>query len=108
LLLEIAQRLRKRGRALMPQPPLELGALARAELGVAILPLLACRSATRTRLAPHLQHVVGHRERLLRNAELLFRSLQLVGAERFAMRLVGAGLVRRAVADRGLAGDQAR
>src|SRR5207244_10398408 len=56
--------------------------------------------------APGLQHIVRHREGVLRNAELFLGGLQLIGAERFAMGLRRARLVRRAIADGGLAGDQ--
>src|ERR1700739_4114860 len=89
----------------MAQPALALGALARAEFGKARFPFLSCLGATRARLAPGLQHVIGYREWLQRNAELLLGALQLLGAERFAVHLVGAGLMRGAIADRGLAGD---
>ena len=102
------QRLRQRRRPLVPQPALELGALAVAEFGEARFPFLARGGAAAAGLAPGLQHVVGHRERLQRNAELFLGALQFFGAERLAMGLGGAGLGRRAVADRGLAGDQRR
>ena len=107
-LLVRAQRLRQRGRALVPQPPLELGALAGAEFGEARFPFLARGGAAAAGFAPGLQHVVGHRERLERNAELFLGALEFVGAERLAMGLRGAGPGRRAVADGGLAGDQRR
>src|SRR6185312_3416501 len=92
----------------MSYAALELGALARTQLGKPRVPFLVRGGATAARLAPGFEHVIRHRERLERNAELLLCRLQLVGAERFAMRLRGAGLMRRAIADRGLARDQRR
>ena len=71
-------------------------------------PFLARGGAAAAGFAPGLQHVVGHRERLQRNAELFLGALEFVGAERLAMGLRGAGLGRRAIADRGLAGDHRR
>src|SRR6202012_155410 len=55
--------------------------------------------------APGLQHVVGNLERAVIPAQRLLGAGKLFGTERLAMGLVGAGLVRRAVADGGLAGD---
>src|SRR6478735_205384 len=57
---------------------------------------------------PGFQHIVRYREGFERDAELFLGALELVGAERLAMGLRGAGPGRRAVADGGLAGDQRR
>src|SRR6185369_6402111 len=92
----------------MTQTALELGALAAAELTEPSLPFLPCGRAAAAGCAPGLQHVVGHRERLERDAEIFLGGLELLGAERFAMHLRGAGLVRRAEADGGAARDQGR
>src|SRR3954469_22488037 len=92
----------------MPQPALELGALAGAEPGKTRLPFFSRDSTAAAGLAPRLQDIIGHRKRLQRDAEFFFGSLQLVGAERLAMRLRRPGLGRRAIADRGLAGDHRR
>ena len=92
----------------MAQTALELGALAAAELTEPSFPFLSCRRAAAAGRAPGLQHVIRHRERLERDAEIFLGGLELVGAERLAVRLRGAGLVRRAEADGGAAGDQRR
>ncbi|MGY3362227.1 hypothetical protein ACVWZK_008890 [Bradyrhizobium sp. GM0.4] len=92
----------------MAQATLELGALAAAEFTEPCFPFLSCRRAAAAGRAPGLEHVVGHRERLQRNAEIFLGGLELVGAERFAVHLVGAGLMRGAEADGGAAGDQRR
>ena len=52
--------------------------------------------------------LVGQDERRVRPAERGARRLDLVDAERFAVRLGGAGAIRRALADRRLAADQRR
>src|SRR5262249_17869007 len=98
----------ERSGALMAQAALELGALAAAELVETRLPFLPGGGAARAGFAPGLQHVVRHRERLERDAEVLLGGLELVGAQRLAMRLGRAGLMRRAVADGGAAGDHRR
>ncbi len=56
--------------------------------------------------APELEHIRRHDEGGLGPAELVARALDLVGAERRAVALLGAGLARRAEADDGAAGDQ--
>ena len=108
-LLVGAERLRQRGRPLVPHPPLELGALAGAELRrsapshslrAAAPRLPAARQAFRTSS--------GTENGFQRNAELFLGALEFVGAERLAMGLRRAGPGRRAVADGGLAGDQRR
>ena len=58
--------------------------------------------------APGGENVGGNFERRMRPAELFARALDLVGAERRAVRRRLAGLGRRAVADGGLAGDHGR
>src|SRR6185312_8127230 len=95
-----------RRRPLMPQSALEFGALAAGQRREPGLPFPARRGAAAADLAPALQDVVRDRERLERNTEVLLGALEFFGAQRLAMGLVGAGLGRRAVADRGLAGDQ--
>ncbi len=92
----------------MAQAAFEFGALAAAELRELRLPFFSRGSTAAAGRAPGLQHVVRHRKGLLRNAEFFLGGFQLVGAERLAMGFRGAGLVRRAIADRGLAGDQRR
>ncbi len=107
-LLVRPQRFRQGGRPFMPQAWFEFSALAVAELGELRLPFLARRHAAAAGCAPGFQHVVRHRKRFQCNAEFLLGALQLFGAERLAVGLGGAGPGRRAVADRGLAGDHCR
>ena len=57
---------------------------------------------------PLRQHLGGNLERRIAPAELLARALDLVGAERRAVRARGAGLGRRAEADGGAARDHRR
>src|SRR5438309_8076117 len=64
--------------------------------------------AALARGAPDSEHVVGDGEFLEFEAKALARRLNLVLAERSAMRRGGALLVRRAETDDGLAADQAR
>jgi hypothetical protein len=75
----------------------------------ALLPAGAERGTFGGARAEEIANVVGHVERRLdRPVEPLFRGLGFVGAERSSMRLRGVLLVRGAVADVGLAGDERR
>src|SRR6185437_7374020 len=87
---------------------LELGALAGVERREALLPVGVHRLAAGSRLAPGRKDVGRHLERSVGPAELLARALDLVAAERRAVRRRLAGLGRRAVADRRLARDHHR
>src|SRR5262249_60878451 len=60
--------------------------------------------APQARPPPQVAHVGGNRECGLGPAELLARALDLVGAERRALALLGAGLPRRPQAHAGAAG----
>jgi len=92
----------------MAQPAFEFGALARTQFAKHAFPFRARGSTAAAGGAPRLQDIVGHRERLQRDAELFLGALQFLGAERLAMGFGGAGPGRCAEADRGLAGDQRR
>jgi len=77
----------------VPQAAFELGALARRQLSEAKLPRRARGGAAAAGFAPAFQHVVGHRERLQRNAEFLLGALELFGAQRLACALAVPALV---------------
>ena len=74
------------------------------------IPRLRLRLAARAQLLGEaLAHAVGHEEgRLLRPAVERLRTLDLLRAQRLAVRLAGALLVRRAPADRAVNADEAR
>ncbi len=102
--------LRPIGRQLAAHPPDVLG----GELGVRRLvererrlPGALGLCAARLRV-PRGVRVLGQHERLVGPDQRLARQLDLVGAERLAVRLRGAGAVRRALADHRLADDQGR
>src|SRR6478736_3440290 len=59
--------------------------------GVSSSAFLWGRSAATAGGTPGFQHVVRYRESFERDAELFFGALELVGAERLAMGLGGAG-----------------
>ena len=94
---------RARGRRI-----LEGFALARVKLLPTLLPSLAHRATTRACRAPRIQHVRRHLERRTLPAELLARAGNFFGTERRAVRRGRARLLRRAIADHGLAGDEPR
>ena len=71
-------------------------------------PLLVRLGGAQAGEAPGVEHVGGNDEGLGFPVECLAGRGDLVGAERRAVHLVGAGLVRRAEADRRLAGDHRR
>ena len=97
----------KRGRPLVPQPPLDSARLRGPSSAKNAFPFLARGGAAAAGGTPCLQHIVGHREARAR-CEAFLVVLEFVGAERLAMGLGGAGPGRRAIADGGLAGDQRR
>src|SRR5690606_4251388 len=61
-----------------------------------------------TQSAPGGENSVGNLERRIGPAERFARGFDLLGAERLAMRRAFPRLVRRPVADGGLAGDEPR
>src|SRR5262249_61840370 len=71
-------------------------------------PCLVRRLAAPAGGAPELAQVGGNRKGGLAPAEFLARAGDLLGPERGAVGLLGAGLGRRAESDGGAAGDQAR
>src|SRR5262249_51642554 len=95
-------------RKVAAHPPLEFAALVRRQRRDALLPRLALHLAALAGVAPELEHVGRHLEGRRAPTELLARALDLVGAERRAVRLFAAGLGRRAEADGGATRDQAR
>src|SRR5207244_10417949 len=72
-----------------------------------LLPFLTHLGAACAGSAPFGARVVGHAEWLVFPAEPFLGALDLLGAERVAMRRRGAGLGRRAECDDRAAGDQA-
>src|SRR5262249_44932517 len=73
----------------------------------ALLPFALQLSSAIDRRAEVAQRLVGNEERFLcRPAQLLLGGLDFIGAQRTAMCLERAGLVRTAVADRGVDDNQ--
>ena len=72
------------------------------------LPGFAHIGAARADAAPPVSYIIGDHKRRVLPAEPLARPLDLLGAQRRAVRCGGAGLGRRAKPDDRLAGDEAR
>ena len=87
---------------------LELGAPVGGEVGEALLPGVAALGSLAADGAPAFEQVVGDDEGLGGPAEGLARGGDLLGAQRRAVGLFGALLLRRAVADDRLHVDQRR
>ena len=87
---------------------LEFGAPVGGRGGETLFPFLPHGRPARAGLPPFGIEIVGDDKRAVFPAQPLLGALDLLGAERAAMRRGGAGLGRRAERDRRPAGDQAR
>ncbi len=92
------------------EAPLELARLLRIALGVSLEQPRPLGLAVRARApgVPRRVDVLRHLERLVRPVDRLARRRDLGVAERFAVRLLGAGAPRRTLADDRLRDDQRR
>ncbi len=109
LLLQPGDRCIEAARALaIDDAALEFTALVRGQSFEALAPIGVGTFAALADRAPGVQHIVGNFERAVVPAQRLLGASQLFGAQRFAVRLGGAGACRRAETDGGLAGDQRR
>ena len=87
---------------------IELGAVGFGHRCMPLDPLAPRRLAPGAGLAPGGEDRLGNLEGRIRPAEVLAGARDLGLAERRAVRFLGAGLGRRAIADDGLAGDHRR
>ncbi len=94
------------GRHVAGEGMVEAGAGAVAGGVQAGFPVLPLRHAALAEAAPDAGDFLGDDEVLVRPGQLLAGGLDLVGAQRRAVAMVGAALGGRAIADDGLAGDQ--
>jgi hypothetical protein len=106
LLLQLLDRRRQTVGNFAVQAASELAAPLRLERGHALFPGEPRRAIALARGAPLRADVSGNFERRRGPAEPLSRCGDFFGAERGAVTLFGAAFVRRAKANRGLAGDQ--
>src|SRR5205085_2158817 len=106
--LEPRHRLGEARGQLALDPALELLALAGRQTARTVEPIGSLPATPTPGLGPGLPNSVRYLEGRAVQAERGFRAGQLLRAEGLAMGLRGAGLLRRAVADRGLAGDERR
>ncbi len=108
LLLVGVDRAGERAGQFASEAAVEFGALLGVGASEAGFPVLAGLGRSQAGKAPGVEHVSGDREGFLVPAKCLAGRGDLVGAERRAVNLVGAGLVRSAEADHGLGGDHGR
>ena len=108
LFLGAAHRVGKRERQVAVDAARELAALLDRQRGEALVPGLVRGLRALAGGTPPIENVRGNFERRVRPAKLLARALDLVGAERRAVRGRLAGFRGRAEADGRLAGDHRR
>src|SRR5262249_33153218 len=93
-------------RQLAANTALEFGAASRRLSVETIIPGLVRGLARKSCAAPHLTHLGGNGEGVLRPTESFPRAPDFIGAERRTVGLLRPCLARRAEADDGAAGDE--